>query len=111
MELLSPFQLPNELLIASLCAQYPCREQQIRSLATLLSVRCLIYRPFHLPKTLSVLHLGSHSLVFTIANELRKTALRQITQKHSSLRARSNRQDLYFNFSPLGIPIHKLSRR
>ncbi|PMD38737.1 hypothetical protein L207DRAFT_513228 [Hyaloscypha variabilis F] len=33
------FALPNELRISSLYARFPCREQQIRSLATLLSVR------------------------------------------------------------------------
>jgi hypothetical protein len=32
------FSLPNELRISALCSRFPCREQQIRSLATLLSV-------------------------------------------------------------------------
>lgn len=39
MALLSPFQLPDELLISSLCIDFPCREPQIRSLVSLLSVR------------------------------------------------------------------------
>ncbi|APA13565.1 hypothetical protein sscle_11g083350 [Sclerotinia sclerotiorum 1980 UF-70] len=33
------FTLPNELLLASLASQFPCRDQQIRSLATLLSIQ------------------------------------------------------------------------
>lgn len=35
----SIFTLPNEVLLSSICAKFPCRDQQIRSLATLLSVR------------------------------------------------------------------------
>ena len=34
----SLFQLPHELLLSSLCVRFPCRDQQIRSLAALLSV-------------------------------------------------------------------------
>lgn len=34
----SLFQLPEELLLSPLFERYPCREQQIRSLATLLHV-------------------------------------------------------------------------
>lgn len=37
--MLSPFQLPDELLISNLCIDFPCREPQIRSLVSLLSVR------------------------------------------------------------------------
>jgi hypothetical protein len=32
------FSLPNELIISAISSKFPCREQQIRSLATLLSV-------------------------------------------------------------------------
>lgn len=32
------FALPNELILSSIIARYPCRDQQVRSLATLLSV-------------------------------------------------------------------------
>ena len=35
---LRPFDLPREVLLTSLFTQFPCREQQIRALATLLSV-------------------------------------------------------------------------
>lgn len=38
----SLFTLPNELILSSLSSQYPCRDQQIRSLATLLSVSLLL---------------------------------------------------------------------
>ncbi|ESZ90390.1 hypothetical protein SBOR_9226 [Sclerotinia borealis F-4128] len=33
------FTLPNELVLSSLSSQFPCRDQQIRSLATLLSIQ------------------------------------------------------------------------
>ncbi|TEY40961.1 hypothetical protein BOTCAL_0411g00090 [Botryotinia calthae] len=33
------FTLPNELVLSSLASQFPCREQQIRSLTTLLSIQ------------------------------------------------------------------------
>jgi hypothetical protein len=35
------FALPNDVLISSICKRYPCRDQEIRSLATLLSVNGL----------------------------------------------------------------------
>lgn len=39
------FALPNELVISSICSRYPCRDQQIRSLLTLLSVRIASFPP------------------------------------------------------------------
>ncbi|KAK0127924.1 hypothetical protein ONS96_007422 [Cadophora gregata f. sp. sojae] len=33
------FALPNELILSALSARFPCREQQIRTLATLVSIR------------------------------------------------------------------------
>ncbi|QSZ32677.1 hypothetical protein DSL72_002256 [Monilinia vaccinii-corymbosi] len=36
--MISSFALPNELLLSSLSTQFPCRDQQIRSLATLLAI-------------------------------------------------------------------------
>ncbi|KAF4613402.1 hypothetical protein G7Y89_g15484 [Cudoniella acicularis] len=35
----SLFALPNEIVLAAFCARFPCREDPIRSLATLLSIR------------------------------------------------------------------------
>jgi hypothetical protein len=37
----SVFQLPDELILTTLNQTFPCRETQIRTLATLLSVRYL----------------------------------------------------------------------
>lgn len=34
----SMFSLPNELILSGLLTRFPCREQQIRSLGTLLAV-------------------------------------------------------------------------
>ncbi len=39
----SLFQLPDELILTSLNHTFPCREPQIRALATLLYVRHPIY--------------------------------------------------------------------
>ncbi len=57
-KMFTPFQLPNELLLSTLFAQYPCREPQIRALATLLSV-CLSRNAPFMPAAGDPVSVGS----------------------------------------------------
>ncbi|PMD17698.1 origin recognition complex subunit Orc5 [Hyaloscypha hepaticicola] len=69
----SLFSLPNELRITSLYSQFPCREQQIRALATLLSVRAAQSRNIIL-----------HGLEATGKSCITKAVLEELSTEHET---------------------------
>ncbi|KAK2624193.1 hypothetical protein QTJ16_006143 [Diplocarpon rosae] len=74
----SIFSLPSEITLSTLCAQFPCRDQQIRTLAALTSIRGVGSRNIIL-----------HGLEATGKSAIAKALLEELSNPPSSSRTKS----------------------
>ncbi|OWO98683.1 origin recognition complex subunit Orc [Marssonina coronariae] len=75
----SVFSLPSEISLSALCAQFPCRDQQIRTLAALLSIRGIGSR-----------NIVLHGLEATGKSAILKALLEELSDSSSDRRTKSS---------------------
>jgi hypothetical protein len=105
--MLQPFALPNELLINTLATQFPCRDAQIRTLFTLLSVSSF-HGPTLFPCLLLFLTLqlafnnviGENKVYENIANTI--VAFNTLPTQYRRPWSRSYREERSYVCSSLG---------